>query len=50
MELNDPIKMHRETIEISGERKLYSYTFDIDEADQEEAKGGNLNEEAQAKG
>jgi len=27
----DPIKLKKETIEIEGDRKLYNYTFEIDE-------------------
>ena len=28
--MDDPIKLHRETIEISGDRTMNIYTFDLD--------------------
>jgi len=30
---DDPIRLEKETIEISGQRQLYAYTFEVDEAD-----------------
>ncbi|HZH97341.1 MAG TPA: hypothetical protein VEX38_00090 [Fimbriimonadaceae bacterium] len=58
MELTDPITVNRETLEISGGRKLYNYTFEIApetsenlaDSGGEEPNSGNLNPEAQTKG
>jgi hypothetical protein len=30
---DDPIRLEKETIEISGGRKLYAYTFEVEEAE-----------------
>jgi len=34
----DPIKMHKETIEIEGGRKLYNYSFETED-DEEKVEG-----------